>query len=65
MEITEKDKEKYKPFPTHSKTPLMPLLAFFILFLEKSQSFFPFKLNQWQVKQHNIYQVASLEFLII
>lgn len=54
MQITEKGKEKYKAFPTHSKTSLMPFLAVFILMLEKSQSLFPFKLSQQQVKQHSL-----------
>lgn len=54
MQITEKGKEKYKPFPAHSKTSLMPFLTVFILLLEKSQSLFPFQLNQQQVKDHSI-----------
>lgn len=39
MQITEKGKEKYQPFPTHSKTSLMPFLASFSLFREKSHCF--------------------------
>lgn len=32
----------------------MPFLAVFIILLEKSQSLFPFKLSQQQVKQHSL-----------